>query len=341
VNPTPAARPRSRLGLRAVAVAGLAVGGLALGCAPSDTEPARSASSAGPPRRLGVLAPAAAETLALIGAGNLVVGVGDWVGWPPELAARPKLGAYDAPSEERLLELGVDALVTTAGAAGRREREEIARLGIRVIELDTATLDGTLASIAELGRLVGREAAARALVESIRARLAAVARRAEGAPRRRVLVAVGRDPLYVAGPGSHFDELVRIAGGENVAADLGAPYALGSEEALRARNPEVIVDSSDNRPGALRGALLGSWASWTSVRAVAEARVYHLDPARLSIPGPRLGEMAELLGKLIHPELFGTPAAAEFGPLGRLETKLEPALETASEPAGGAAERAR
>jgi ABC-type Fe3+-hydroxamate transport system substrate-binding protein len=201
--------------------------------------------------------------LALIGAGDLVVAVGDWVGWPPELAQRPKLGAYDTPSEERLLELGVDTLVTTASSAG----------------------------------------------------LAAVETRAGGTPRRRVLVAFGRDPLYVAGPGSHFDELVRLAGGENIAHDLGAPYALASEEAMLARAPEVILDSSDNRAGAPRGATPGSWSRWRTMPAVAAGRVYHLDPVRLSIPGPRLGEMAELVGRLIHPELFGPPAPAEFGPL--------------------------
>jgi iron complex transport system substrate-binding protein len=114
----------------------------------------------------------------------------------------------------------------------------------------------------------------------------------------------------------HFDELVRLAGGQNVAADLGAPYALGSEEALRARRPEVIVDSSDNRAGALRGCALGSWAAWSSVPAVVAGRVHHLDPIRLSIPGPRLGEMAELTGRLIHPELFGAPSADDYGALG-------------------------
>jgi iron complex transport system substrate-binding protein len=302
------------------AAAGRAVllAGLAACAAPSEPVPEPALARPGTretPRRIAVLAPAAAEVLASVGAAALVVGVGDWVGWPPELARRPRLGAYDTPSEERLLELGVDTLVTSASAAGRAERDAIARLGIRVVELDTATLAGTLASIEELGRVVDRASEAAALVGAIRVRLAAVETKAAGAPRRKVLVAVGREPLYLAGPGSHFDELVRLAGGENVAYDLGAPYALGSEEAMIARAPEVIVDSSDNRAGALRGAEAGSWRRWATVPAVAEGRVYHLDPVRLSIPGPRLGEMAELLGRLIHPELFGAPRADDFGPL--------------------------
>jgi len=285
---------------------------LALALAAACAAPPRQGAAAAP--RLAVLAPAAAETLALLGAGDLVVAVGDWVTAPPELAARPRLGAYDAPSRERLLELRVDTLVTTASAAGRAGRAELPALGIDVVELDTDSVAGTLASIATLGRLVGREASAAELIDGIEAELAAVAGRAAGAPRRRALVVVGREPLYVAGPGSFLDELLNLAGGENVAADAGAPWAQVSLEAMLARRPEVIVDSADNRSGAPRGALAGSWARWPFVPAVRDGRVYHLDPVRLTIPGPRLGEVAARLGRLLHPERFGPPSADDFAP---------------------------
>ncbi len=271
---------------------------------PPASEPAR--------QRLAVLAPAAAETLAALGVGDRVVAVGDWVTWPPELAARPKLGAYDAPSRERLLELRVDTLITTASAAGQAGRAELPALGIEVVELETETLAGNLTSILGLGRLVGREAAARQLVDDIQRRIDEVAARAAGVPRRRVLVVVGREPLYVAGPGSFLDDLVRAAGGENVAADAGAPWAQVSIEAMLARRPEVILDSADNRPGALRGAEVGSWGRWPFVPAVADRRVYHLDPTRMTVQGPRLAAIAERLGRLIHPEQFGSPVPDDF-----------------------------
>jgi iron complex transport system substrate-binding protein len=282
--------------------------------------PERPPSSNAAPRRLAVLAPAAAETLALLGAADRVVAVGDWVTWPPELARLPKLGSYDAPSTERLLALKVDALITTTSVAGRGGRDELDRLGVRVIEIDTSTFAGTLAGIEEIGRLVGREARAHELVASIRARLDAVAARVAGAPRRSVLVVVGTEPLFVAGPGSHLDELVRLAGGTNVAADAGSAWAMVSLESVLARRPQVIVDTSDNRPGALRGAVAGEWGHWPFLPAVSEGRVYHLDPSQLSIPGPRLPEMAELMGRLIHPEIFGPPRAQDFEPLAAPKT---------------------
>jgi hypothetical protein len=107
--------------------------------------------------------------------------------------------------------------------------------------------------------------------------------RAGTVPRRRVLVAVGHDPLFVAGPGSHLDELLTIAGGENVAHDVGSPYPMVAFESVLERAPEVIVDSADNRPGnrAVRRLDLSAWPS----PAAGPGRF--VDPWQLLVPGLR------------------------------------------------------
>ncbi len=276
---------------------------------------AASGAAAAAPARLAVLSPSAAETIAALGESGRIVAVGDWVRWPPELAGRPRLGSYDAPSEEALLTLGVDTLVTTASEAGREGRRRLERLGVRVVEVDTSTLDGALAAIATLGELVDRRAEARALEARLRGGLEAIRARVAGAPRPRVLVVVGREPLYVAGPGSHLDELVTIAGGTDLAADVGATYSLVSLEAMLARAPEVILDVADEGAGGPFGARAGDWARWSFVPAVAQGRVWFLDPSRLAVPGPRLVEMAELVARVLHPELFGAPTARDLAPL--------------------------
>ena len=260
------------------------------------------------------MAPAAAEILAALGAEDAVVGVGDFVTWPPELAARPKVGAYDRPSAERILGLGGQVFVTTRGQAGAAARAQLGRLGIAVVELETATTAGVIEAIGELGRRAGREAEAARLAAEVSAGIERVRARAAGLPRRRVLLAVGTEPLYVAGPGSYLDELIGAAGGANVAADALAPFQLLSIEAALERMPEVIIDTSDNRPGSPRGRVLGTWSRWPFLPAVRDRRVYIVDPTALSIPGPRLPAMAELIARFVHPEVFGEAPAAAFAP---------------------------
>jgi len=76
--------------------------------------------------------------------------------------------------------------------------------------------------------------------------------------------------------------------------------------------PDVIVDTSDNRPGAARGRLNGDWGRWEFVPAVRDDRVYQVDPGKLVIPGLRLPEMTRLMGKLTQPEIFGEAEPTEL-----------------------------
>jgi iron complex transport system substrate-binding protein len=285
---------------------------LAAGCGGERRAAEEPAAGTEDGLRIAVLAPAAAEILDALGETERVVAVGDFVQWPPSLAGRPRIGAYDNPNLERLLALRADLLLTAESQAGGAAFARLRALGVRVVELDTATYQGVLAAVDQVGLLVGRRQEARAEAARIRSGVEAVRARAARLPKRRVLFAVGRDPLYIAGPGSHFDELIAAAGGENVFSDARSPYLQVSVEAALERRPEVILDSSDNRPGALRGRAAGSWGQWPFLPAVRAGRVYWVDPTRVSIPGPRLPEMALLFGRLIHPEVFGEAAPADF-----------------------------
>jgi iron complex transport system substrate-binding protein len=247
-----------------------------------------------------------------LGRDDRIVAIGDYVRRPERLLSLPRLGSYDAPDLERLVELRVDLLVTSYSHAARTAHDRIRALGIEVLALDTETYDGVFDSIERLGEALEARDAAGALVESIRSELCDVRRLTESTPRRSVLFVVGRDPLFVAGPGSHLDTLIRVAGGDNVAADLGDSYRRLSLEAALERRPEVIIDTSDNRPDALRGHTAGEWARWSFVPAVRDGRVWHVDPELLVIPGVRLPEMARLMARLIHPETLGAPTAREL-----------------------------
>jgi ABC-type Fe3+-hydroxamate transport system substrate-binding protein len=262
--------------------------------------------------RIVVMAPAAAEVLEILGATDRVVGRGDFVASPPALRELPRVGAYHAPSVETVLSLETTLLLTTTSQAARGTHARLRELGIEVLELDTNTYEGVLASILSVGKEVGREDAARSVVEGIREEMSTIRGLARGAARRRVVFVVDRDPLYVAGPGSHVDEMIRAVGGENIAADASSDWQLLSMEIILERAPEVIVDTSDNGESALRGRMAGPWSRWPFLPAVQQNRVYWVAPVRLVIPGPRLPRMTRLMGRLVHPEIFGAPSAEDF-----------------------------
>ena len=263
-----------------------------------------------------VVAPAAAEILEALGRLDRVVGIADFGPWPAAIADLPSVGSYDNPNAERLLSLGAELVLTTVSQAAAPSHRRLQELGIEVVALDTATYDGVFRTVERIGQLLDRRDEARAIVARMQEELAGIERQAAGLKTRRVLVVVGRDPLYVAGPGSHLDRLIAIAGGTNVAHDAISAYQRFSSEAVLERMPEVIIDTSDNRPGALRGVEPGWWGQWPSLPAVADGAVYWVDPSRLVIPGIRLPEMARLMSRLIHPETFGEADARELSAIG-------------------------
>ncbi len=195
------------------------------------------------------MAPAAAEVIEILGMTDRVVGRGDYVVWPPAMQKLPRVGAYHAPSVETLLSLGTTLLLTTSSEAAQGAHVKLRELGIEVLAVRTNSYESMLASIVSIGREVGREDEAGRVVDGIRGEMDEIRERARDAPRRRVIFVVDRDPVYVAGPGSHVDEMIRAVGGENIAADAASDWQLVSMEIIFERAPEVIIDTSENGDG--------------------------------------------------------------------------------------------
>jgi iron complex transport system substrate-binding protein len=279
-------------------------------CGMQGSEPDERSSSGA--ARLVVVSPAAAEMLAELELADRIVGVGDYVTRPGELDHLPRVGPYNAPNVEKVLELEADILITARSDAARSSSIRLEELGVEVLELDTDGWEGTREALRTLGERLDRKEEADRILESLESSMERIRRKVVGVDRPKVLVVVGRDPLYIAGPGSHIDEMIRAGGGINVAEDSDSTYQLASLEAVLSRMPDVIIDSSDNRPDAPRGRLPGSWSAWEFLPAVRRNRVFWIDPDLLAIPGIRLPAMTERVGRMLHPEIFGEPGDSDF-----------------------------
>ena len=126
-------------------------------------------------------------------------------------------------------------------------------------------------------------------------------------PRVRAGVVVWSDPLIVAGRGSHVDDLLRAAGGDNLAFDSERPYPTYSVERLLARAPVVVIVGSyadgKNSAEALAARL-------HSVPAVRQGWLRSLDGDLLYRPGPRAVDAIERLAEVLHGKAIAGGASA-------------------------------
>ncbi len=288
------------------------------------------------------LLPAATEICAALGALDLVAGVTHECDFPPAAAGLPRVTRSAVPAHAPAAE--VDAAVRALASAGAPlfalDEPAIAALAPDVLltqalcdvcavsEGDVravagrlpgapavATLGGTtLAGVADDVRRVadalGRPAAGAALAAAMGARLAAVheALRAARAPRPRAAVVEWTSPVFLAG---HWGpEMVRRAGGVDVLGVAGAHSTTVALGALAAADPEVVVVApcgydlarAADEARALTADPAWGWLAGRAVWAV-DANAY------VSRPGPRLVDGVELFARILHPALFGAPAA--------------------------------
>lgn len=231
------------------------------------------ATAAGPakPARVASLNLAADEVLVELVPPERLVGVTSWGDDPDSsnVAGRLPAGAVRFPKAdiERLVALRPDVVVVSEYTDADFLRL-VERSGMRWHRMQgMGSMAGVRQAIVDLGRVVGEEEAARALVARYDATLADLARRLDGAPRPRVLYWSGE---MTAGAGTAIGALIECAGAANVGREMGVQGIAppGAERAFVADPDVVLVTSWPGIADDVRGHPLLS-----RLRAVREGRV--------------------------------------------------------------------
>jgi len=262
-----------------------------------------------PATRIVSLVPALTEMLFAIGAGPQVVAVSSYDDFPPEVASLPRVGALLDPDVERILTLRPD-LVITYGSQDSVEAQ-LGRAGIRAFSYRHGGIPAIMMTIRDLGAVTGRAAEANRKAQELEARLGAVRATVQGHRRPRVLLVFGRQPqslrqMYATGGTGFLSDILDVAGGTNVFADVVQESVQPSQETLLARAPDVIVEIRSGRADATTDAAgeRRAWSPLASIPAVRNSRIHFLSGAQLVVPGPRVGLAAEQLARVLHPEAF-------------------------------------
>ncbi|BCS31643.2 ABC transporter substrate-binding protein [Luteitalea sp. TBR-22] len=274
---------------------------LLVACSPREQAPAPTEVK-GP--RVVSLVPSVTEMLFAVGAGPQVVGVSSFDKFPADVASRPRVGALLDPDVERILALKPDLVVTYGSQSALRAQLE--RAGIAIFEYRHGGIGETLETLEAIGVRTGHTEEGRAAAGVLRAQLVGIRQRVEGAPRPRTVLVFGREPgavrnVWASGGKGFLHELLDVAGADNVFADVDRENVQASSELLLARAPEVIVEL---RAEARAPEATSPWAVLPSIPAVRGNRIHVLQGDQFVVPGPRLGQAAEALARVLHPEAF-------------------------------------
>jgi iron complex transport system substrate-binding protein len=259
------------------------------------------AAEAPGPQRVVSLAPSVTETLFALGFGDRLVGVTTYCDYPPEARRLPKIGGFTNPSLEAIVDKKPDVVIGVNTATDPAKAREMERLGLKVNLISVASVNDILAGIKSVARLMGSSEAGEKLVLKIERQFNQVKKRVAPAPRRSTLLVVGLRPLVAVGGKNYIDELITLAGGDNIAGNAAQPWLNLPDEYVVAKAPQVIIEAG---MGSERAASAQHWGDLKSIPAVKEGRVYSYPSDKILRPGPRVGEGLEEIARMVHPECF-------------------------------------
>jgi iron complex transport system substrate-binding protein len=240
------------------------------------------------PRRIVCLTEETTETLYLLGEEARIVGISGFTVRPPGARQeKPRVSSFTSADVEKILALRPDLVLgfsdIQADSAAR-----LIKAGLAVHVFNQRSVAGILDMILLLGRMVGAEAKASALVDTYRRRLDDMRAETARLPRRpRVYVEEWDDPL-ISGI-LWVSELVGIAGGEDCFPELSAQAAardriVADPAEVVARAPDVVIASWCGKR--FRPERLAARDGWSGIPAVANGELHEIKAPLILQPGP-------------------------------------------------------
>ncbi len=177
----------------------------------------------------------------------------------------------------------------------------------QVISLQPHLLPEVWKDIQRVAQTLGVES--QPVVSKLKARIDALANQVKILPVDSLPTVVAlewTEPLM--GAGNWIPELIELAGGKPLLGVKGEHSPYLSWESLTQASPDVIVIMPcgfDLERTEQESLVLMENPDWCKLKAVKNSKVFLVDGnAYFNRPGPRLVDSAEILGEILHPELF-------------------------------------
>jgi len=257
--------------------------------------------------------PAITEILFAIGAGDRVVGVTDYCNYPKNACRLPSIGGPLNPSTEKWIALKPDLIILQDDSVVLNKHAKVFK--IPTLEVSVNNLENILTSIQVIADAMQIPKAGKQLVDKITTQIDNYRTSIGKTKARHVLMLLSdtNDPsrdLYAVGRNTFLNELLSIAGGENILPDTMATYPKISKEFIIAKSPEIIIEIGPTANLSSEGILnrKKAWTIYPTINAVKNDRLYFVGADYILIPGPRLVKILDILTRNIHPKLFPSTA---------------------------------
>ena len=250
-----------------------------------------------PATRVVALSAADCEILYAIGAGDLLVGRGEYCDYPAQVLDVPAVQSGMETNIEQIIALAPQVLLMSAMAQTEDQVDQLEAAGIQVVVSDAKDINGVYTAITLIGAITGRDAEAMSVVEAMEATLSGLSVRAGELAGKSIYFEVSplQYGLWTAGNGTFMDEIAAMLGLTNIFASATGWVEVSEEQVIQA-NPDIIVTIAMYfGEGMTPAEEILSRAGWQEITAVKNGDILNLPNNELSRPAPRIADGAQAL----------------------------------------------
>lgn len=243
--------------------------------------------------RIVSICPSNTEIVCALGAEDSLVGLDRSSDWPPQICALPRVGPDLSVDIQAIIALKPDLVLSSLSVPGMQQNiDALDAAGLPQLILDAQSLSAVYDSILLTGRLIGRAPQAHQVIAQMQARLKTIQDSAAQLPRKaRVFLEWWPKPVIVPGKHCWTTEMIKMAGGESIFADLDLRSTPIQAEAVIERQPDLLLTCWCGVPHhKQRPEKMAERPNWSSIPAVQQGRMYAAEECYFGRPGPRIVE---------------------------------------------------
>ncbi len=254
-------------------------------------------------------APSLTETVASLGLLKNLKAVSNYCNYPSAVKSLPKIGGVLNPNFEMIMKINPTVVFVMKQNKALQKRLKEAKINFFAVK--QGNINEILYSFSQIARYCNVINQGVNLENQVRNQLANQMLLSKNKTKQRVMIVVGRNyesktpkGVYIAGIDGFYTGLLKVVGAKNVFTSSNLAYPQVSTEGIISLNPDIIIEIV--HPNTLKKhskeELKTSWLRLKEINAVKNHRIYIYSKPYATIPGPRIGKIAEDFFSFIHQE---------------------------------------
>jgi iron complex transport system substrate-binding protein len=241
------------------------------------------------PRKIISLAPNITETIFLLGADSLLIGVTKYCDFPEQAKHKTIVGGILDPDYELISKLQPDLIFMTVEGNSKFNYESLKKYGFRIFMTNPRNIEGIIKMICDIGLMCNKKDTTAYIVKNFKLLTDTLINNVQNKSLVNGVILVSLVPLITVNKTTYINEVLKLSCINNIYQNEPIAYPQINSEDLILKNPEYIIYPC-NKNESIKNIYEIIKEKLPSLDAVKKNNIIYVDEDLILRPGPRIFE---------------------------------------------------